>query len=141
MKKEVIIAIVFGVGLGLTVAFFMVRQIRTMEMGSGSQIKTNTGKVKLSNILQSAQNLEIVSPASDAVVDQSTIQIKGKGEPGSLMVIQSVAKEIVEKQKKSEFSVTFPLVAGENTISITMYPQDKTVRTQTKVIRVFNLSK
>ena len=141
MKKEVIIAIVFGVGLGLTVAFFMVRQIRTMEMGSGSQIKTNAGKVKLANILQSAQNLEIVSPASDAVVDQSTIQIKGKGEPGSLLVIQSVAKEIVEKQKISEFSVTLPLVAGENVISITMYPQDKTVRKQTKVIRVFNLSK
>ncbi len=141
MKKEVIIAIVFGVGLGLTVAFFMVRQIRTMELGSGSQIKTNTGKVKLANVLQNAQNLEIAAPASDAVVDQSSIQIKGKGEPGSLLVIQSVAKEAVEKLKKAEFSVTVPLIVGENIISITMYPEDKTVRTQTKVIRVFNLSK
>lgn len=141
MKKEVIIAIVFGVGLGLTVAFFMVRQIRTMELGSGSQIRTNTGKVKLANVLQNAQNLEIAAPASDAVVDQSSIQIKGKGEPGSLLVIQSVAKEAVEKLKKAEFSVTVPLIVGENIISITMYPEDKTVRTQTKVIRVFNLSK
>lgn len=141
MKKEVIIAIVFGVGLGLTVAFFMVRQIRTMELGSGSQIKTNTGKVKLANVLQNAQNLEIAAPASDAVVDQSSIQIKGKGEPGSLLVIQSVAKEAVEKLKKAEFSLTVPLIVGENIISITMYPEDKTVRTQTKVIRVFNLSK
>lgn len=141
MKKEVIIAIVFGIGLGLLVAFFVVRQIRTMELGSGSQINTSTGKVKLANILQNAQNLEITSPATDAVVDRNSVQITGKVESGSLLVIQSVAKEMVEKQKKSDFSVSLPLVAGENIISVTMYPTDKTLRTQTKVIRVFNLAK
>lgn len=142
MKKEVLIAIICGIGLGLVVAFVMVRQIREMEVGKGAQIKTNAGKLLLSTTSQNGQNLEIREPATDAVVEQETVTIKGKAQKGSFLVFQSAAKDIVSKlDKVSEFSVKFPLLVGENIISITMYPQDKTVRTQEKTIKVYYLQK
>jgi len=142
MKKEVLIAIVCGIGLGLVVAFVMVRQIREMEIGKGAQIKTNAGKLLLSSTSQNGQNLEIGEPSTDAVVEQNTVMIKGKAQKGSFLVFQSTAKDVVLKlDKVSEFSVKFPLFVGENIISITMYPQDKTLRTQDKTIKVYYLEK
>ncbi len=142
MKKEVLIAIICGIGLGLIVAFVMVRKIHEMEIDKGAQIKTNSGKMLISTTSQNAQNLEITEPSTDAVVDQNSISIKGKAQKGSFLVFQSAAKDIVSKlDGKSEFAVKFPLIIGENIISITMYPQDKTVRTQEKAIKVYYLQK
>ena len=142
MKKEVLIAIVCGIGLGLVVAFVMVRQIREMEIDKGAQIKTNAGKLLLSSTSQNVQNLEISEPSTDAVVEVDTVTIKGKAQKGSFLVFQSAAKDTVSKLGKvSDFSVKFPLLVGENIISITMYPQDKTVRTQEKTIKVYYLQK
>lgn len=142
MKKEVLIAIVCGIGLGLVVAFVMVRQIKEMEIGKGAQIKTNAGKLLLSSTSQNGQNLEINEPSTDAVVEQNAVTIKGKAQKGSFLVFQSAAKDQVSKlDKVSEFAVKFPLLVGENIISITMYPQDKTVRTQDKTIKVYYLQK
>lgn len=142
MKKEVLVAIVCGIGLGLIVAFVMVRQIHEMEIDKEAQIKTNSGKLLLSTTSQNAQNLEISEPSTDVVVDQSSITIKGKAQKKSFLVFQSAAKESVLKlDSTSDFSVKLPLIVGENLISITMYPQDKTVRTQEKVIKVYNLQK
>ena len=140
MKKEVLIAIVCGVGLGLIVAFVMVRQIHEMEIDKGAQIKTNSGKLQLSTTSQNAHNLEISEPSTDAVVDQSSITIKGKAQSKSFLVFQSTAKDSVMKLgNKSDFSIKLPIIVGENVISITMYPEDKTVRTQEKIIKVYNL--
>ncbi|MBP6045351.1 MAG: hypothetical protein WAT72_03355 [Microgenomates group bacterium] len=142
MKKEVLVAIVCGVGLGLIVAFVMVRQIHEMEIDKGAQIKTNSGKLQLSTTSQNAQNLEISEPSTDAVVDQSSITIKGKAQSKSFLVFQSTAKDSVMKLgNKSDFSIKLPIIVGENVISITMYPEDKTVRTQEKIIKVYNLQK
>jgi len=142
MKKEVLIAIVCGIGLGLVVAFILVRQIREMEIGKEAQIKTNAGRQLLSSTSQNAQNLEIIEPTTDAVVEQDSVTIKGKAQKGSFLVFHSAAKDVVSKlDKVNEFSVKFPLFVGENIISITMYPQDKTVRTQEKIIKVYNLEK
>lgn len=142
MKKEVLIAIVCGIGLGLVVAFVMVRQIREMEIGKGAQIKTNAGKLLLSSTSQNGQNLEINEPTTDAVVEQDSVTIKGKAQKGSFLVFQSSAKDLVSKlDKVSEFSVKFPLLIGENIISVTMYPQNKTLRTQEKTIKVYYLQK
>lgn len=142
MKKEVLIAIICGIGLGLVVAFVLVRQIREMENGKGAQIKTNAGKVLVSATSQNEQNLEINEPSTDAVVEQNSIVVKGKAQKGSFLVFQSAAKDLVFKLDKTNvFSVKFPLILGENIISVTMYPQNKKVRTQEKTIKVYFLEK
>lgn len=142
MKKEVLVAIVCGIVLGLIVAFFMVRQIREIEIGKEGQIKTNTGKVLLSDTPEDGQNLEITEPITDAIVEKNSVTIKGRAQKGSFLVFQSAAKDTVAKQDKAnQFSVNFPLIVGENIISITMYPQDKQLRTQQKNIRVYFLEK
>ncbi len=142
MKKEVLIAIVCGVALGLVVAFVMVRQIREMEINKGGQIKTNVGKTLRSDTPQDGQNLEITDPVTDAVVEKNLATIKGKAQKGSFLVFQSAAKDLIVKQDKgNDFSVNFPLIVGENIISVTMYPQDKQLRTQEKNIRIYFLEK
>ena len=140
MKKEVLIAIVCGVLLGLVVAFVMVRQIREMEINKEGQINTNVGKTVRSDTPQDGQNLEITDPITDAVVEKNSATIKGKAQKGSFLVFQSATKDLIVKQDKgNNFSVNFPLTAGENVISITMYPQDKQLRTQEKNIRIYFL--
>ncbi len=139
MRREIIIAIVFGVLLGLVVAVLMVLRVR--QSGGQNKISTEnqiTPKVMTKN--SQLQPLEIISPSSDTITDKDTITIKGKALKDSLIVVESPINDLAVKNSNEDFAISFPLSLGENVISITAYPKNAKLNLQTNTLRVYYLT-
>jgi hypothetical protein len=141
MKKETLVAIVLGIAAGIGVAVIMLGKARESQMLSSKSISTSiqtSPTVKVNN--QKFQPLEISEPDNNIIVAEKTIDIKGKAAPGSLMVVQSVMKTIVEKNDTEDFTIkAFPVSLGENTIRVTMYPKDTQIPPQEKELKIYFL--
>jgi hypothetical protein len=138
MKKETIYAISLGVFLGFLIAFIMILILRP-----SGQKKTMTSQSKTTivpkKIKKNFQSLEISSPSDRQIMLSKKVTIRGSVEPGSLIIITSSASEKTIKNKEKNFQIDFPLVLGENVISIQAFV-DKTQRTpQIKTLQVFYL--
>lgn len=141
MKKETVIAIIFGLGLGGVVAFFILVKNKEMQLDNSKpiapvlQISPSIGQQS-----QPESTLEVTEPNNDAIVNTNTVRIKGKGGKGGLLIIQSPIKEVVQKLDKDEFAVPFNLALGENTITLTLYPAEKNAVPQAKELKVYYLT-
>ncbi len=139
MKKETIIAIVFGLTLGLVVSIIMVFQTKSKtsttvgkkEVGESSQIVTPLPQRGF--VFQ----FELTSPSNYSIVDKKFISITGKTTKDSLIMIQSPIKDAVLKNTQESFSVDFPLALGENAITITVYPKDTQQKPQQKELYIY----
>ena len=139
MRKESIIAIVFGLVLGSTVAFFILFKNKDQQM---DKVKTITSVNSLSpTIVQNmpSQLLSIDSPNDAEIFKTNSITIKGKATKDSLLVAESPIKDVTMKLDKDQFTFNFPLALGENTIHITVYPSDKQSGVQEKVLKIYYL--
>jgi hypothetical protein len=139
MKKETIIAISFGIILGLVVAALMIFKTKETALEKTKTVTNShvTPTVSLKNT--DLQNLQISEPADGALVNKKSIAIKGKASKDSLFVVQSPIKDLVFKNEKEDFSFDFPLALGENVIKISVYPASNQLRQQEKDLRVYYL--
>lgn len=140
MKKETLIAIIFGVGLGVILAVVFIMQSKENQLTKAKPInnlsKTVTPKLKM----VTTPTLEISEPTDNLIVDSNSINIKGKANKNALIVINSPIKDMVFKNEKEEFKVNFPLALGENVIQLTVYPDDKTGSSINKTLQVYYLT-
>jgi uncharacterized membrane protein YciS (DUF1049 family) len=140
MKKETLIAVIFGVGLGILLAVFFVLRSKENQLTKAKPIsnltKTITPKLKLIE----APTLELTTPVDKQVVASNTIKIQGKANKNALIIINSPIKELVFKNDKENFSVNFPLALGENVIQLTVYPDDKTGSSINKTLQIYYLT-
>jgi len=124
MKKETIIAIIFGVFFGAIFSFFFIdsskKQFQSPKLLSN--LITITPKNKVTEIV--SQNLEIITPENNSISNQKQIVIKGKAPKKSLMIIQSPIKDITFENENESFTIDFPLAYGANQISIFSYPKN-----------------
>ncbi|MEK7070402.1 MAG: hypothetical protein AAB966_01210 [Patescibacteria group bacterium] len=137
MKKEVGIAVFFGILLGLSVAVVIITQIRQFDNKGVKSLPGNETAPAVKKQNTQIQTLEISSVKDGAITNKNSVLIKGKTEKNSLLVIQSPTKDITVQNKEEAFSVTFPLSLGENSISITSYPKDRQSSTQSKLLKVY----
>lgn len=136
MKKEVGLAIFFGVGLGLFVAFLMVFQIRKIQPKSATVTPTSQVKIKEENPQLA---LQITEPKDDTVTSKKSITIAGRAQKNTLVVVQSPLNEAIVKSTKDTFSIPFELALGENIIDVTVYPATSSARIQHKTVTVYYL--
>ncbi len=140
MKKESIVAIIFGIGLGVMVAFLVIFHSKERQLSQSKPLKvqkeTLIPKIKVGN---NSPFIEIIVPENQIIVESQPIIIKGKANKNSLIVIQSPIKDIVFKNNNQEFEQSFPLAPGENVIEITNYPEDKNIPAVHKQLKVYYL--
>ncbi len=139
MKKESVIAILFGILLGGIVAFIIIAKNKQTQQ---EKAKTLTPQITTTPAVfgfNNSQRLEVTSPHDKAIVDKKTITITGKVVKNSLIIIQSPIKEIAFNNDKEEFSKDFPLTLGENVIKVTAYPKDAKLRSQERDLKVYFL--
>lgn len=136
MKKEVGLAIFFGVGLGLFVAFLMVFQIRKIQ--PTETVVTPSPMVRLKEE-KALSTLQISEPKPDSITSSKSVTIKGKAEKNALIVAQSPLNESITKTTGDSFSLPFDLAIGENIINVTMYPATTSARIQQKTVKVYYL--
>ena len=141
MKKETSIAVIFGIVLGVVVAFFVIFKSKENQMNKNKPLNVSskiTPTTKASN-LAAIVPLQLTEPSDNAITNQKTIKIKGKVNKDSLIIFQSPINDLIVKNAKEEFSIDFPLALGENVIRITVYPKDKTLSSFQKELKVFYL--
>lgn len=139
MKKEVLVAIFFGILLGLTVAVVMVWRIRGTD-STGQQIQSASPSPAVRKDAKVVENtLQVSQPATGFITNSANVSLKGTVQKGSVIIVQSPLTDKVVKNDKDTFDISFPLAIGENIIQIAAYPNDKTVRPQQKTVTVYYL--
>lgn len=139
MKKETIIAIVFGILLGTVGAFVMITKAKQIGTNRTIQESKRNSATTPSARTANLQLLKLTAPKDRSLSTKNSIKIKGKTEKDSLIVVQSPIKELSLKSKTASFQIDFPLALGENIISITSYPKDSQVPAQQKILKIYYL--
>jgi hypothetical protein len=135
MKKETIIAVIFGVTSGALIALFFIFTVRDKVTKSKKVIAPKI--IPTINIIApKMQAFEIIQPINGYLSDTNLVTINGKSENGSLIIIQSPIAEKIIKLEGNNFSLDFPLSLGENVITITIY-QEKNI--EEKTLKIYYL--
>lgn len=142
MNKESIIAIVFGLALGVVVAigavFYTVQKQKVINSpGTSSKTDaTNSGALKPITVPPTVtvlQSLEIEKPQSGIVTQEKIVKVSGRSGKNVLLVFQSPIKTIAKESENGSFEVDFPLALGENTITVSAYYASVPVPVQKKI--------
>ncbi len=125
MRKEVILAIIGGVALGLLVigGLWWTNKATTEE----SLNITPTPVLEQSPTLipTPSLSLEIISPEDESIIEEEKITLEGKTAPESVVVvIYPEGENIVEADKEGNFETEITLVGGANEIKITAYDKE-----------------
>lgn len=139
MKKETIIAVVFGIILGGVLGFSLINKNKETQLIKNKIIAPSNIPNKTLADNNIIQNLEITSPQDGIVVDNNSIKITGKAEANSLIIIQTPIKDISFKTEKIDFSFDLSLALGENVVKIVAYPNSKNQNPQEKDLKVYYL--
>lgn len=140
MKRETIVAIVFGILLGAGAGLFVLFQTNNSEEAKVIPIEADDKRVVTQAVTASTSQAQLVisTPATGAVVHEDTVQISGKAPLNGLLVFQSQVSEKILKNEKGDFAVEMPLALGENVIQISVYAGSSTPQEQT--LRVYYLN-
>lgn len=135
MRKEFIIAIISGIGIGLLVAFGIWRANWAMK------VKENDVKVGAENTTQTQINangnsqLTITQPEEYDVITSSPVKVIGISKPDSFLVISGENEDyIIKTSEDGSFEQDIELTGGLNEIIIANSEDDD--RAQTKSLRI-----
>ena len=126
MRKEVILAIVGGVVLGLLVigGLWWTNKTTTEEnpiVPSPTPLITQAPTLTPAVLLP----LEIINPENESIIGEEKITLEGKTAPGSVVVvIYPEGENIVEADEEGSFETEIVLVGGANEIKITAYDEE-----------------
>jgi len=128
MRKEVILAIVGGVALGLLVigGLWWANKTTTEEdltVPSPTPAVSQSPTVALAPT--SSLPLEIKSPEDESIIEEEKTTLEGKTAPESVVVvIYPEGENIVEADEEGNFETEITLVGGTNEIKITAYDKE-----------------
>ncbi len=126
MKKESIIAIIFGIGLGLVVAIFLLNfsqkniKLQNQLLSKKQEVTPSISLFKLEPVI-----LEIEQPNEKMISKTNQIKIKGKATKGNFLLVNSVNKQEFFPLKKDQFELDIPLNLGENIIHFALISKEK----------------
>lgn len=125
MKKEVLVAIGVGFGLGLVITFGIwtanksLKQLGTPKIAT-SPLPSPSPTPQATDTPKTASDLVITSPENEALVNKSNLTVTGKFLPKSAVTVTYEDDEtIVETDASGNFSADIDLIGGYNTIVVT----------------------
>jgi len=124
MKKEVILAIVIGFGVGLLITFGIYTARTALEEKSTTNQQSPTPQDLTSDSTPSS-SLNISTPKHEDLVDTETISIEGQAPPESIItIILSTGQQVITSDKNGIFKTTVELNGGANEINITAFTKE-----------------
>ncbi len=119
MKKEVLIAVVLGIIVGLVITFGMYTANTALQR-KAQQTKDAVATPTPSNTTQETQRSSIIiyGPEDNMLTDKDKVQLSGSTFPNATIVIFVNDKEVVTSaDAKGNFSAELALVGGSNVIT------------------------
>jgi hypothetical protein len=117
MKKEVIIAILIGFGIGLliTLGIHTTRSKDSNSLNPSAQLSPTPA-------LDMEHHITIISPLENAVQSTQSLLVKGQTSPGSSVVLETEKNHQIKIADASGFfEAEYTLIAGPNLINLTSY--------------------
>ena len=125
MKKEVIIAILIGFGIGLLITL----GIHTTRSKDNETLNPSAS-ISPTPALDAQHHISIVSPLENAVQSSEDLLIKGQTTPDSMVILETEKSHQIKIADESGFfEADYTLVAGPNLINITSYHPSGTTAT------------
>ena len=120
MKKEVLIAIVIGFGLGLVITFGIWSANKAMKEGSSEVTPTpaviNTQPTPTPEPIT---DLKIIHPPNNFLSDKEAIELEGQTHPKSIVVIiYPEGEKILQSDDSGDFATEIDLAGGVNEIKV-----------------------
>lgn len=140
MRKEVLLAIIFGIILGGVILYGI--NLANKSTADLNQDKTSVGPAATPTPTPTPQtSLSIVSPSNHAVTSEKIITLTGRAAPASnVAIVSEIDDLIVEIGPTGTFSAQINLIGGENTITLTELRADSSTTTSSiTVIQTPNL--
>jgi len=124
MKKEVLIAIIIGFGLGLVITFGIWTANRALKEAHPQQEAPLEVK-EVTPTPTPGLSLFITSPEDNSISNQEAIEVKGKTAPEAVVVIlYQEGEKILEADENGNFKTEISLAGGSNEIKIAAYDQE-----------------
>lgn len=140
MKKEILVAIVFGFVVGLIIVFGVITArtaLREHQPATNADSKTSTPSPAPTQGVELHQ-VSVTDPVDGTVVNADTVTLRGKTSPGSNVVISTEnGHHITAADSSGSFAQEIALVSGANDMTVVSF-SPKEERAETAVIIVFS---
>lgn len=127
MKKDFIIALTLGFGVGLLIAISIIYAPQILSFRPSLSFlnridKNSTAKLNTTPTHPQNRQLQIQSPKNDSIVRQNTVEIKGSiDSKNTISISTELEDKIATPSSDGSFSVDLDLHEGANLIYITSY--------------------
>ena len=137
MKKEVFIAIVIGLIMGLFVTYGFYHSQRASQQNLATSIVDIT-QDQPETALENGK-LTIFSPDDEIVIDEQSVKVAGKATPNSLIVIYvNNDPTVIQADETGNFSKTVELETLANIITIHALDEDGEQNTAQRTVVVYD---
>lgn len=131
MKKEILIAILLGLSLGLFITYGLYRS----RNASNKQTQTIGSSLSATPELEVLSTLVLHSPADESIVAESSLTIAGDTEPDNFIVILVNDQDyITTADTAGAFSITAELESGSNVIVVYSLDEDGNATVEERVV-------
>jgi len=130
MKKEVLLAIVIGFGLGLVITFGAWKANKTLKEVAPKQQSPFQQTQEEEKILSPTPalpqlNLVITSPEDNSIINKEKVNISGKTSlQATLVITYEEGEKIIETDEDGNFNTEITLAGGANEIIIYAYDKE-----------------
>ena len=139
MKKETTIAVGMGIIFGLVFSFLVITKTQKNQSVSQKSVQQKTRPVTTDQ-QTTTQPISISEPNDGAIISEASVNLKGKIDANSFVIIQTQIKDFSFTTKTNSFEYSVPLTLGENVIHLSAYPKGSTGKVQEKELHVYYLS-
>ena len=134
MRKEVLLAVIFGVILG-GVILYGINLANESATDLSNEDKTSAATTPVATPTLTQKSLSIVSPQNPSVTSDKLIPLPGRATPASnIAIISEIDDLIIETSPAGTFSAQINLISGENTVAVTEVKNDNTTITESITI-------
>lgn len=143
MRIETVIAVILGVLVGGTFAYYLTT--KTVASGSRESINISTAEAFIGKQKAEAQEGEkngkfaVTAPADNTLVKAPQAVLQIEAPKASLIVIQTSGEEKIFKNTQSVFTESVKLSAGENVIEVTAYNKELPVGVSSQSLTLYYL--
>lgn len=120
MKKEVVLAIIIGFGIGLVATFGIFNARKALK--EAEQIQTpqaSSEEDKINSPISTVQILSLASPLDQSIAKESKIAVSGTTSPSSwIVILAEKGEKLIQADKKGNFETEISLISGENEIEV-----------------------
>jgi hypothetical protein len=125
VKKEVLIAIIIGFGLGLVITFGIWSANRALKQPTEETSIEEPLAATPTPEAQEPLSLNITSPQENDFINEEKTTVSGETISGAIVVVlYDEGEKILQADSEGQFETEIPLQGGVNEIKITAYNQN-----------------